>query len=518
MTSNQYKDEIVLATFTLDDIHFAISTRYVQEAIILEEQLVPWPSSQAYVEGIMDLRGRIVPVINLKKRLGRPHTTYGSDCRVAIVALKEMTLGILFDRVNDVIRTSAKRIETMSDALQGEDRIITGVLNHTETGRLVEIIDPRRLVPSHAVEGLETAGEEDRDIGIDKAPEKTAQLVVFTQGDREYAVGIDSVREVEVVDRVDRTFRSALIHGSVTVHDCQLPLIHLGSLDQTKQMEPDAFDGESHPSQSVLILSVSDALYAVGIDKICEMITVKENDILKMSMCEDDAVVGVIQPSDGRSILVLEPAAAFRNHLRDIESMNKIFKRDSIADFSERKKKVVSSVENSIRNYLFFEVGELFAIELHHIQEILPPMAVIVPPIPLCHMDGILNLRKTLMPQFNMRSFLGLGTPGDNEPDNRKVIVLKSEAHTVALVVDNILNFSSSLRETRVPTLSRRLNAMRRIFKSLIVSRNETGESRHALRIDPDALVHELVNSYQPHLSREEVGYVEHAKQHTPAG
>ena len=492
MESAVRKEEIVLATFMLDDMHLALNAQLVQEATILKKGLVPWPSGSEYIEGVMDLRGRVVPVFNLKKRLRRPQTQYSDDSRVAIVAIGEMLIGILFDGVKDVIRVTPKRIEILNEAFQGEDRIISGVINCPESERIVEVLDPLRLVSAGHLETLESACSvmEGTDVP-NNAPEKTIRMVVFSYGGQEYAISIDFVKEVEVVEDVDRAFSSEFIEGAVTIHDVRIPLIRMNAFALENR---ESATGSIVREQTgiVLVLNLQDALCAAAIDNICEILTVKESEIIDTTVCRNNAVRGVIEPSEGRNIIVLDPSATFCRHLEDIRAINRMLRRDTLADVETTEDVFSLSSDDSSRNYLFFTAGELFAIKVQNVQEILPATEVVRPPGARMHMDGLVNLRKNLIPQFNLRSFLGYTTREIREADESKVIVLTTQVGTVALSVDNILSFASCLKETAVPMLTNLSPAVRAIFSSLIVSRSKSGEMQHALHIDADILVRRL--------------------------
>ncbi len=101
-------------TFTLDDEVFAMDIRNVRE-IIQHGTMTKVPLMPAFVRGVMNLRGAVVPVIDLRARFGRPLAQVGRrSCVVIFDALRDgerVELGLMVDAVSEVIEIPADRIE-----------------------------------------------------------------------------------------------------------------------------------------------------------------------------------------------------------------------------------------------------------------------------------------------------------------------------------------------------------------------------------------------------------------------
>lgn len=101
-------------TFTLDDEVFAMDIRNVRE-IIQYGTMTKVPLMPAFVRGVMNLRGAVVPVIDLRARFGRPIAQVGKrSCVVIFDAHRDgerVELGLMVDAVSEVIEIPADRIE-----------------------------------------------------------------------------------------------------------------------------------------------------------------------------------------------------------------------------------------------------------------------------------------------------------------------------------------------------------------------------------------------------------------------
>lgn len=80
------------------------------------------PESPYFVEGVINLRGSIIPIVNLKKRFGIPETRKAEECRVILFNLNGMDVGFLVDEANQVIKIDSENIDPTPDILKGEDK------------------------------------------------------------------------------------------------------------------------------------------------------------------------------------------------------------------------------------------------------------------------------------------------------------------------------------------------------------------------------------------------------------
>ncbi len=102
-------DAMQLACFIIDELLYGIDIKWVQE-INRNLDLTQVPLSPDYVVGIMNLRGRIVTVINLGKKLGLTPCSMGGKSRVIIVNYDDEYIGLLVDGIKDVVTIVASQI------------------------------------------------------------------------------------------------------------------------------------------------------------------------------------------------------------------------------------------------------------------------------------------------------------------------------------------------------------------------------------------------------------------------
>lgn len=102
-----------LVIFQLNDQQYALPIHQVQE-IVKMTAITRVPNTRPYVEGIINLRGNIIPVINMNRRLNLPVSGYDDATRIIVVELKGQKVGIIVDNVTEVGRFTENEVEPPS--------------------------------------------------------------------------------------------------------------------------------------------------------------------------------------------------------------------------------------------------------------------------------------------------------------------------------------------------------------------------------------------------------------------
>ena len=131
---------MLVATFFLGDAAFGIDTAQVQE-VVRVGPITPVHHAPAWVVGVMNLRGRIVTIIDLRVKLDLPHVEHGMDSRIFIVEWQGDQVGLLVDRVADAINIDANAVQPAPGNVHGaQGRQVRGVCP-APGGRLAALLD-----------------------------------------------------------------------------------------------------------------------------------------------------------------------------------------------------------------------------------------------------------------------------------------------------------------------------------------------------------------------------------------
>lgn len=110
MSTAYAQDTLQLVVFKLHGAEYGIEILQVQE-IIKPTDITRVPHAPAYVKGVINLRGSVIPVIDLKARLSLARGEDGEDNRIVITKLDDVTAGLAVDAVTEVLSLPTANVE-----------------------------------------------------------------------------------------------------------------------------------------------------------------------------------------------------------------------------------------------------------------------------------------------------------------------------------------------------------------------------------------------------------------------
>lgn len=153
-------DILQLVTFKLGAEEFSVEILKVQEIIRLIE-LTRVPKAPSFIDGVINLRGNVIPVMDLRKRFGIEVTETTNDTRIIIVEIGEATVGFKVDAVNEVLRISTDTIEPPPSMVSGVDsEYIEGVGKLED--RLLILLNVDKILADSEKIALEGIQEEEK--------------------------------------------------------------------------------------------------------------------------------------------------------------------------------------------------------------------------------------------------------------------------------------------------------------------------------------------------------------------
>jgi len=140
------RDELIqLVSFMLAEEEYGVEVLKVRE-IIRMPTITKMPNVPQHVEGIINLRGKVIPIISMRRRFGLMENENNNQTRIIIMDVSGSLTGFIVDAVSEVIRIHSSEIQpppTMVTSGGVGQEFITGVFNHAE--RLLIIMDIDRM-------------------------------------------------------------------------------------------------------------------------------------------------------------------------------------------------------------------------------------------------------------------------------------------------------------------------------------------------------------------------------------
>ncbi len=136
-------NELEIVEFSVDTIRFGINVIKVRE-IINPVTITPVPNSHSYIEGIIELRGEVLPVVDVAKALKRPASNQPAKDKFIVTEFNQQKIVFHVHQVTQIHRISWMEIEKPSDLYQGLETQITGVVK--DESDMILLLDFEKLV------------------------------------------------------------------------------------------------------------------------------------------------------------------------------------------------------------------------------------------------------------------------------------------------------------------------------------------------------------------------------------
>jgi purine-binding chemotaxis protein CheW len=146
-------EERQFVVFRLGDDEFGLPIEAVNEVARVPDQITRLPKAPKFLEGVVNLRGEVLPVVDQRRRFDMPALEQKGARRLVVVRTERHRAGLIVDSVSEVLRCFAADIEPAPDLTNEAVRLVNGVVNLEKAGRIVLLLDPAELL-TRAERGL----------------------------------------------------------------------------------------------------------------------------------------------------------------------------------------------------------------------------------------------------------------------------------------------------------------------------------------------------------------------------
>ncbi len=145
--------ELIFLVFKLGGDEFGLPIDTVVEVAQVPAQITRVPKTPKFLEGVINLRGEVLPVVDQRRRFDMPKLDVTEGRRLVVIQTERHRAALIVDSVADVLRVAPESIEPPPDLTDATTRLVRGVINLEQTGRLVLVLDPAEVL-TRAEEGL----------------------------------------------------------------------------------------------------------------------------------------------------------------------------------------------------------------------------------------------------------------------------------------------------------------------------------------------------------------------------
>lgn len=132
--------------FQLGSEHFGLPIGSVSEVVTAPDKLTKLPKAPSFVDGVMNLRGQVVPVIDQRRRFETKSAGPDRKSRIIIVRIGKSLAGFVVDGVSEVLSVSVDQLRASPQLTSTQSKVIDRIANLEQDGRMILLINPQELL------------------------------------------------------------------------------------------------------------------------------------------------------------------------------------------------------------------------------------------------------------------------------------------------------------------------------------------------------------------------------------
>lgn len=147
-------------TFRIGEEYYGIAISYVNEIINNVQSITAIPEVENYIKGLINIRGKIVPVIDVKVRFGQEPFEYTDRTCVIVIDVKSTMVGLIVEQVAEVITIDEKEIippPSLNSNGTGREKYVFGLIRVGNEVKM--LLNPEKLIGEEGLDGFEQADD-----------------------------------------------------------------------------------------------------------------------------------------------------------------------------------------------------------------------------------------------------------------------------------------------------------------------------------------------------------------------
>jgi purine-binding chemotaxis protein CheW len=428
-------------TFLSGDEVFAADMSPVKE-IIRVPQVVRVPLAPAALEGLANLRGKVLPIISLRRLFGFPELEHDDSTRALVIDVGQ-PLGFVVDRVSSVMGVDAGHIEDVgSISTTVNTEVLSGLIKDAGGHAMIMVLDFAKLIHREfsqiAAITKNTSVASAAQAQVQSEEEDSSdelQLVSFNVEGQEYAIAIEDVQEIvqvpEAVIHVPHSESHVL--GVMTLRNRLLPLVRLRRIFGLP-------DSDLDEKSRIVVLTLNGVSVGVVVDAVSEVLRVSKSgvDPLPALLAREGnlaEVTAICRLNNGKRLVSIMTARNLFDHSAIKEALNTV--NDSEVESSTKAREADDNLDDDEQVVVFRLDKEEFGAPIASVQEIVrvPDELVRVPQAP-SFVEGVINLRGTVLPVIDLR--LRLGLKQVERTDRQRIMVFLISDVRTGFIVDQV--------------------------------------------------------------------------------
>lgn len=440
VTPNAQDATELFGSFHLADTELALSVASLQEVVNYPETITQVPLAPSYLLGLFNLRGRLIPIVQLSQLLKLPEEGPREAAKIAVVDLDHAKIGLLFDGTGEILRVHSEQkimFERSDDAFP----MIGGALKLDAGNRILQILSVDTLARLQDIPVMKAGREISAETARRVSMGQRRQSVSFRAQGARLALPMSAIHEIiRVPELLSSVLAGEHCIGMLNLRGHTVPVIDfarflgLPSLAQDV-LAPEGFDDE----RRVIVVKQSDVYFGLLVDEVESIVSFRDDELLAIpsfSASRPSLFTGCISTHSEQNIILIDETALFSDAIvADITLGHRELYAAESTSHSGRSTRRSRSRET----YVTFRLDQLMGMRIDQLREVIDyPPEVMQPPGAPTFVRGILNLRRKLITIIDLRALYGMAAYADMS--HAKVLVVENGTEKFGLIVDAVEN------------------------------------------------------------------------------
>jgi purine-binding chemotaxis protein CheW len=456
-------------SFHLGGTELALPVAALQEVVVYPAAVTPVPLAPSHLLGIFNLRGTLIPIVDLRQLLHVPDDTARAASKIAIVELGDARVGLQFDTTGEILRVPAAQ-KIVFDRADHAPPIICGALKLNGGERILQILSAAALLGLPDVPQLHHRAA---------APERRAQqaqrrqTVSFRVADAHLALPMAAIQEIIRVPAMHPSpLADAICIGMLNLRGTTVPVIDFARFmglarDEaagTAAPQPAAAD-----ERRIVVLNQHDVHVGLLVDEVRSIVGYRDDELLAMPVYSRRHVTlfaGCLGNEGRDSIILVNPEAlCIHEQITAVAQGHRDLYRDRTqaggASFGNSGGNPGGKADGSRgrggrgaggarETYVTFRLGHLLGVRIGQLREVIDYSSeVVVTPGAPPYVRGVLQLRRELLTVVDVRALYGM--PPYDDLCHAKILIVEHRGEKYGLVVDAVDNIVTIEAASRIP-------------------------------------------------------------------
>lgn len=453
-------------SFQLDTTELALPVAALQEVVNYPATVTRMPLSPAHLLGLFNLRGTLIPIVDLRPMLGLAGCCVDAGRKVAIVELGDMRIGLLFDATGEILRVPAEQKIDLATT-EPSRAVICGALKLNGGERILQILSAAALLGLPDVPQPQSSREGARDGRLAQQTQhaQRRQTVSFVVAGAHLALPMAAIQEIIRVPALHPSpLADAVCVGMLNLRGSTVPVLDFARFVGLVDAPPQGRAATCEPGtpgdlRRIVILAQRDAHVGLLVDEVRSIVGYRDDELLPMpAYARRDVALfaGCLDRAGLDSILLLNADALLADPQIDalVTGHRELYRAaDRARTDAENGTGRHGRRRGPRETYVTFRLGHLLGVRIGQLREVIGyPADVVKTPGAPPFVRGVANLRRELVTVIDVRAMLGM--PPYADLDAARLLIVEHRDGKVGLVVDAVDNIVTIDGGDRIPVPS----------------------------------------------------------------